>query len=492
MAQIRIHQGLLEGNRAGDVEEFLGIPYAAAPIGALRWRAPEPPPSWEGVREAASFGAAAMQTGGASFDLRVQEQSEDSLFVNVWTTTLDPQAKQPVMVWLHGGGNLGGAGSEDAFDGRVLALRGVTVVTMNYRLGAFGFLAHPTVGANFAVLDQIAVLRWVKANIDAFGGDANTVTIFGESAGAWAVRTLLSTPSARGLFHRAIIQSAGYEDYAFQPAPTIERAYGAAEAFFDRLGTRDLDTLRALPAADILQASHELNGTTPVPGRVHTPANLTWSPIPDGTVVARDGFPGWEDDVPVLLGRVANEARYFVRPGGHYDWAVVENMAKAFTGERSGEAIALLRQSTEDPYTALDVLFTAAVWTEPALATLNRFASLGRTVYPYRFTRVSPGAKASGDLAKHTSEIRYVFGNLAPAEDYDAVDARLSRDMQEAWTTFARNGIPALGGQPWPSYRPNSSTLAVLGDEVTYEPLVVTPLTSLIASRRHYEVNAQP
>jgi hypothetical protein len=158
-------------------------------------------------------------------------------------------------------------------------------------------------------------------------------------------------------------------------------------------------------------------------------------------------------------------------------------MAKAFTGERSDEAIALLRQSTDDPYTALDVLFTTAVWTEPALATLNRFASLGRTVYPYRFTRVSPGAKASGDLAKHTSEIRYVFGNLAPPENYDAVDARLSRDMQEAWTTFARNGIPELRGQTWPSYKPNRSNLTVLGDEVTYEPLDVAPLTSLIAPR---------
>ncbi|GGF22638.1 carboxylic ester hydrolase [Subtercola lobariae] len=484
MVQVQIEQGLIRGNRVGDGAEFLGIPYAAAPVGELRWREPHPPSGWEGARDATAFGAAALQTGGASFDLRVEEQSEDSLFVNVWTNSLDVDARQPVMVWLHGGGNLGGAGSEDAFDGRVLAQRGVTVVTLNYRLGAFGFLAHPSVGANFAVLDQVAALRWVKTNIRAFGGDPNCVTIFGESAGAWAVRTLLSTPTARGLFHRAIIQSAGYEDYAFQPAPTVERAYDAAERFFDLLGARDLDRLRALPASDVLQASHALNGTTPVAGRVHTPANLTWSPVADGVVVSQQGFAGWADDVPVLLGRVANEARYFIRPGGRYDWAVVENMAAAFAGDRRAEAMAVLHDSTDDPYAALDVLFTTAVWTEPALATLNRFVQLGRTVFPYRFTRVSPGAKASGDLAKHTAEIRYVFGNLEPAEAYDEVDAQLSRDMQEAWSTFARTGAPEVRGREWPRYRQGEAEVTVLGDQVGFESLVVEPLTAIIASQR--------
>lgn len=484
MAQAHIQQGLLDGRQSGDIHEFLGIPYAAAPVGDLRWKSPEPPIAWTGTRDATHFGAAALQTGGASFDLRVQEQSEDSLFLNVWSMSLDPEAKQPVMVWLHGGGNLGGAGSEDAFDGRSLTKRGVTVVTLNYRLGAFGFLAHPTVGANFAVLDQVAALVWVKKNIAAFGGDAESVTIFGESAGAWAVRTLLSTPSARGLFQRAIIQSAGFEDYAFQPAPTIERAHAAAEALFDRLGARSLEALRALPAREILQASDELSGAIPVPGQVHTPANLIWSPTADGIVVDRDGFSGWDDDVPVLLGRVENEARYFVRPDGDYDWGLVEDMADAFTGGRAEEALALLRQDTDDPYSALDSLFTTAIWTEPALATLKRFASIGRTVYPFRFTRVSPGAAASGDLAKHTSEIRYIFGNLEPAEDYNAIDARLSEDMQEAWTTFALTGVPETHGQAWPGYRPDDPEITVLGNEVTTKPLVVAPLTTLIAEGR--------
>jgi para-nitrobenzyl esterase len=484
MPDVRIEQGILRGKQAGEVSEFLGIPYAAAPVGDLRWCAPKPAEPWQGVRDASAFGAAPMQTGGASFDLRVEDRSEDSLFLNVWTTSTDPTAKQPVMVWIHGGGNLGGAGSEDAFDGRALALHGVTLVTLNYRLGAFGFLAHPEVGANFATLDQIAALEWIRTNIAAFGGDGHNVTIFGESAGAWAVRTLLSAPRAHGLFHRAIIQSAGYEDYAFQAARTIAEAHATGEDFFERLGTHDLDALRALPASAILQASHDMNGTVPTAGRVHTPANLTWCPVADGSVVALEGFPGWEAEVPVLLGRVENEARYFIKPGGTYHWGIVENMAKAFAGERSEEAIALLRRATDDPYSALDLLFTTAIWTEPALASLDRFASLGRTVYPFRFARVSPAARASGDLAKHTSEIRYVFGNLAPSEDYDGIDIEISSALQEAWTTFARTGTPAVNGVTWPRYAPDDPALTVISDEVHAERLTVTPLTTLIRSQR--------
>jgi len=171
MARVRIEQGIVEGSEMRGVHAFLGMPYAAAPIGDRRWQPPQPPDAWEGVRDATHFGPACLQKGGASFDLRVQEQSEDCLFLNVWTSTLDSQAQHPVMVWIHGGGNLGGAGSEDAFDGAHLARHGVTVVTFNYRLGAFGFLAHPSIGANFAVLDQVAALSWVASNIAAFGGD---------------------------------------------------------------------------------------------------------------------------------------------------------------------------------------------------------------------------------------------------------------------------------------------------------------------------------
>ena len=173
--RVAVEQGELEGIDHEGMYCFLGIPYAAPPVGELRWRPPEPPARWVELRSAKQFSPIAVQTVGASFNLRVSEQSEDCLYLNVWTTTLDAGARQPAMVWIHGGGNLGGSGSEDAFDGTRLAKRGVTVVTFNYRLGAFGFLAHPDIGANFGVLDYVAALQWVATNIAAFGGDPITL-----------------------------------------------------------------------------------------------------------------------------------------------------------------------------------------------------------------------------------------------------------------------------------------------------------------------------
>jgi carboxylesterase type B len=174
-------------------------------------------------RAAKSFGAIAVQTAGACFILRETQQSEDCLSLNVWTASLDREAKQPVMLWIHGGGYLGASGSEDAYDGANLARQGITVVTFNYRLGVYGFLAHPDVGANFAVLDFLAVLEWIAQNIRAFGGNPDNVTVFGETSGAAAVRTLLSTRRARGLFHRGIMQSAGFEPIVIAPPsrPTV-------------------------------------------------------------------------------------------------------------------------------------------------------------------------------------------------------------------------------------------------------------------------------
>jgi para-nitrobenzyl esterase len=213
----------LEGLNINGIHTFLGIPYAKPPVGPLRWRAPEPPERWGGVRPAKQFGPIAIQTTGACFNLPATGQSEDCLSLNIWTASLDRKAFQPVMLWIHGGGNLGGAGSEDAYDGASLARLGVTVVTFNYRLGIFGFLAHPDAGANFAVRDFLAVLEWIAQNIRAFGGNPDNVTIFGQSAGAQAVRTLLSAPRARGLFHRGIMQSGGSEPSAIAPSWTFAR-----------------------------------------------------------------------------------------------------------------------------------------------------------------------------------------------------------------------------------------------------------------------------
>lgn len=271
-------QGRLEGTSIGGIHTFLGVPYARPPLGPLRWRAPEPPERWEGVRPAKHFGPIAIQTAGACFTLRETRQSEDCLSLNIWTASLDREAKQPVMLWIHGGGYLGGSGSEDAYDSAALARRGVTVVTFNYRLGAFGFLAHPDAGANFAVLDCLAVLEWVAKNIRAFGGDPDNVTIFGQSAGAGAVRALLATRRARGLFHRGVMQSAGFEPSAIAPRWTFARTQAATERLMAMTGAKTIDDLRKVTTDVMRKASHVVSGVIPQPGKVTCKSGLVSRP----------------------------------------------------------------------------------------------------------------------------------------------------------------------------------------------------------------------
>ncbi|MGW4796244.1 carboxylesterase/lipase family protein [Nonomuraea sp. NPDC004297] len=483
----RVHtrQGDVEGRLQEGINRFLGLPFAQPPVGDLRWRPPAPPKSWEGVRPATRFGPACPQIIPAMFHLRTQEKSEDCLYLNIWTPELGRQARRPVMVWIHGGGFLYGAGSEDGFDGARLASRGVTVVTVNYRLGAFGLAAHPAIGANFAVLDHIAALEWVADNIEAFGGDPGNVTVFGQSAGAVSVRSLLAAPGARGLFHRAIMQSGGGEPIAAASGPRAAppKAVTATAEMFDRLGGADLSALRHVPTARIAALSHELSGAVPPAGQVHTPANLVWTPLSDDEVLSATGFPGAPASLPIMLGHVANEARYFIKPTGAYPDAILERMAQALAGARADDVLAELRSHRMTTYEALDLLFSTALFIEPAHAALQRFSRLGHPTYYYGFDRVSPGGHRSGELAKHTADIRYVFGNLDPADDYDQADRAVSDAMQSAWTEFARTGVP-VGGSVWPRFDPAAPELTAIADTVQIRPMVTTKLTGLIAAQR--------
>src|SRR5271155_632494 len=224
---VRVESGVLSGvsGLSPEVKVFKGIPYAAAPLGDLRWRAPKAPPKWEGVRPASKFGATCMQAPyaeGSPYRSAPEPMSEDCLFLNVWTAARSMQEHRPVMVWIHGGALTRGSGSTPVYDGEELAKKGVVLVTINYRLGVFGFFAHPELtresdrnsSGNYGFLDQIAALDWVQHNIAAFGGDPKRVTIFGESAGSWSVNYLMATPLARGLFQRAIGESGGDFDSA--------------------------------------------------------------------------------------------------------------------------------------------------------------------------------------------------------------------------------------------------------------------------------------
>jgi para-nitrobenzyl esterase len=316
MSTVRIEQGTLAGTELDGVHAFLGIPYAAPPVGDLRWAPPARATGWDGVRDAGAFGNSAIQSVHTGFDPGSPE-SEDCLNLNVWTTDSGPDARLPVMVWIHGGGFLNGSAAMPLWSGQHLARRDVVVVSLNYRLGAFGFLAHPRLGGNFGSQDWVAALTWVRENIAAFGGDSGNVTVFGQSAGGAASRALLCTPAARGLFQRAIIQSAGYENYAVVASPSHERSAKATENVFARLGSSDIDELRQMSAETIRAASFAEAGVVPPVGQVHTPASLVWYPVADGQVMTED-FTGWADDVPVMFGTTQHEARLFHQPTGLY------------------------------------------------------------------------------------------------------------------------------------------------------------------------------
>ncbi|MDX6379139.1 MAG: para-nitrobenzyl esterase [Rubrobacteraceae bacterium] len=281
------------------------------------------------------------------------------------------------------------------------------------------------------------------------------------------------------------MQSAGFEPLAGALPRSSTRVQKATEQLFDRPGSRDLLTLRQIPVQEVLQASLELSGVITPPGQVHTPANLVWNPVSDGDVVAEQDFSGWAPNVPVMLGSVENEARYFIKPTGTYTRDTVVQMARVLSGPRSRDVLALFDRTGGTWYEALDRLITTAIWTEPALATLKRFDQQGRRVYAYHFARVAPDGRRTGELAKHTSEIRYVFGNLVPTDAYNAVDADISRAMQGAWIEFGRTGVPCNpDGSPWPCYDRTAPFLTWIEDEMTSPPLVIDELTTLIHSLR--------
>ena len=478
-------QGVLEGFEENGVRKFFGIPFAAPPVGDLRWRAPEPPAAWEGTRPAKEFSAAPYQTIGVPRSLRASGFSEDCLYLNVWTTATNEEAKQPVLVWFFGGGNLRGAASMDIYDGSALAKLGVTVVTPNYRVGCFGFLNDETMGANFAIQDDVAALRWVRDNIEAFGGDPSRVLIFGNSAGAVAVRSLLECPDAKGLFHRAYMQSAGFDDPANGQGWSFKRSREATESLWAALGTSDPQALRKLPAEAIGAAAHPLSGIFAKDDQVHTPLNLVWMPVPDGKVLQEDE-PGWETDVPLLVSCTENEGRWTLSPTEAYTPDLLANMCKLLAGSKADEVLTILERGGGSIFEKLDRLYTMAVWTEPAYEMMKRFAGKGRAnIYYAHFSRSGPEAVVSQRLAQHGSPVQYLFGTLSDDGSFDDVDERISREMMFALVEFARTGVPrSSGGNDWPTFDPALPRQTTIGDSINAAIYKISPLLRAMNAQR--------
>lgn len=451
----------------GRVEEgvsiFRGIPFAAAPVGAWRFRAPAPPPTIDGVLDATRFRAQAMQNPSnlGMIGLEQATMDEDCLFLNVWTPATDG-GRRPVMVWIHGGAFVIGAGSQMLYDGAPLARRGdVVVVTINYRLGVFGFLRHGPGTGNEGLLDQIAALEWVRDEIAAFGGDPGNVTIFGESAGAMSVATLLATPRARGLFHRAIAQSG-----ATNVVLPRERAETVAQRIVTGLGLPPGDgaALATLPAARLLEVQRDVFDRS-FRGR----EGLAFAPVVDGTVIPADPdeavAAGASADVPLLIGTTLEEMKLFsiMDPAARaMDEATLRmRLADRIPG-RGDEAVRVYREARAargadtSPAELWCAIESDRFFRVPAM----RLALAHRQHAPtftYLFDWRSP-LLGGAFGACHALELPFVFGTLdrGPVAMFAGsgpeADA-LAERMQDAWLAFARTGTPstpALGA--WPTY----------------------------------------
>jgi para-nitrobenzyl esterase len=466
---VNARAGAVRGVAADGERVFKGVPYALPPVGARRWKAPAAMPAWRGVRDASAFGPACMQIPYAPNSLYTEvypAMSEDCLTLNIWAPKNARRA--PVMFWIHGGSMVRGSSQETIFDGAKLAARGIVVVSINYRLGLLGFLAHPELSAespqgvsgNYAILDQIAALRWVQRNVAAFGGDPARVTITGESAGGLSILYLLASPEGRGLFSQAIAQSA-----YFASAPALKSAVfgqpsaeSAGERFAAAVGVKGIADLRAMDSRAIIAAA--VKG-----GFVPTAAV-------DGLVLKRqliETFDRHEQArVPVLTGFNSGEIRTLrqLLPLLPADAASYEATIRSRYGD---QAAAFLRYY---PSTTIEQSMLAAVrdglfgWTSQQL--VRSQAALGLPAYLYFWDHGYPAAEAAGLHGFHESEVPYVFGTIGntPAHwpkvgDADGESA-LSEAMGDYWASFVRSGKPVAAHQPvWQAFNKGGAYLRV-------------------------------
>ena len=454
---VTTQQGKAHGKTINDgkVKAYLGLPYAAPPVGDLRWKAPQPPAKWKAERDATQFGAHCAQRHVYDDMIFLDgHESEDCLFLNVYTPA-DAKAKSklPVMFWIHGGGYSAGASSEPRHGGDFLPTKGVVLITINYRLGVFGFLATADLAkeangpaGNYGLQDMIAALQWVKANIANFGGDPDNVTIFGESAGSFAVSTLMAAPAARGLFHKAIGESGGAfsSTLAYDSLETREKADGA---WVDTLGVKSLAELRAMPAEKILGAvkSRGEDGFPPdIDGKVLTePVEATYAA-------------GRQANLPLLAGWNSDEASFVAMRGMTAEqWKTraselfnerADEFLKLYPGETDAQALRSAIDYSSDSFIA----FSTWKWIEAHWMT-------GKSpVYRYHFELAAlPSKYHPGTFAFHSDDIEYVFGTLdtRPGQAVRPEDRKLSEQMMSYWTNFAKTGDPNGPGLPaWPRY----------------------------------------
>lgn len=458
MEQVTVEQGILQGQRENNLAVFKGIPFAKPPVGELRWKAPQPAEKWSGIKQVTEYAPSPMQAGDPP-----SGKSEDSLYLNVWTPAKSPDEKLPVLVWIYGGGFSFGTTAGPVTDGTDLANKGVVLVSIAYRVGQLGFLAHPELSAesadkvsgNYGLLDQIAALQWIQSNIAAFGGDPKKVTIFGESAGGISVSMLSASPLAKGLFHGVISQSGGSfgptrnQTFPGENMKTLQQAEADGVNYVKNFDAISIAELRKMPAEKFIPQQWTMPGG--------------W-PIVDGHVIPDDQYRLYEqgkfNDVPILVGYNSDEGASFV-------WNPDPKQFVEGIHTRFGKFAPPLMQAysvTEDKITrsARNLLRDAAfgwhTWSWARLQAKNGKAP----VYFYYFDQHPDYPKDSpkyGNGSPHGQDVAYVFQHLDPNHpDAMKSDPLISEAMATYWTNFAKHGNPNGKGLPkWPAFTNKSS-----------------------------------
>ena len=511
--QVRIETGALKGvtgTTQSSVRAFKGIPFAAAPTGDNRWKAPQPAAKWDGVRDASAFGAPCAAgapfagrggaRGGARGEApggappaaaappREPARSEDCLYLNVWTSA-NANDKRPVMLWIYGGGFTGGSGGLTWYDGENLAAKGPVIVTINYRLGAFGFLAHPdlakeaghTGSGNYGMMDAIAALQWTKRNIAAFGGDPNNVTVAGESAGAIMVGALVGSPQAKGLFKRAIAESGGWMGLTMARMRTSADAEAAGVKAVDALGVKSMAELRAKPIDQLTG----LNG-----------AGL----VVDGYVIPEDTSltfqAGKQNQVDVLTGSNKDEANFGIcgptaglngRGGAGMTMATFKSGAERKFGELTDQYLKLYPAASDEDARKMahEACADEITWNMRQWAAAE--AAKGKKAYVYFFSHIqNVNGQPSPAGATHTAEISFAWNNPKGQanQTWTASDTKLADEMSSYWVNFAKSGDPNGKSLPnWPRFKDRNASPHILGEIKEYPgPDVLNPYDAKYAA----------
>ncbi|WP_138918594.1 carboxylesterase/lipase family protein [Nitrospirillum viridazoti] len=472
---VQLSSGEIRGAEKGAVDEFLGIPYAQAPVGPLRWHDPLPVKAWQGMRDATQASPACYQGPPGKFGPFTSEfliqgpVSEDCLYLNVWKPR-QAHGKLPVFVYIHGGGFGSGSGTIPIYEGGGLAAKGAVVVTINYRLGVFGFLAHPELtqesalhsSGNYSLLDMIEALKWVRANIAKFGGDPDTVTIAGQSAGAAAVNDLIMSPLAKGLFQRAVAQSGSAMGIHM---PSLAEAEATGVTFAEKVGAKSLAELRAIPADALQQAA---NVPPPTPGAKPVRPTIVFAPNLDAVIVTGDPedpaapvasrvplMTGFNADEGTLFGNSELTATDFTALVRERYGQSADRLLAVYPHATDAEARASYKLLAQDRYMAGLVL-----WAQ------TRTAASGQDVYIYLYDHPYPATGDGQDFgAFHTAEVPYVMGALDKGgRVFTDRDRAVSRALQTHWLAFMKKGDPTLPGAAWPRVAIGAPTVMGLGD----------------------------